>query len=278
MVLGKFLPLPQLVALVGVTGCTILLGENKPFHEVGATGGGASTSATTSMSATGSSAGVTSSSGTSSGSAAGTTSSTGTGGSSTKTCHVLHDAADCGAGSRCTITDAQTGALGCVPIAAAPLGEYAGCSNDANCPAGTWCDRRTLVCAPFCASAAGCGNGHCVGASDGTNTIPGISVCTAHCDPETASPCGAGATCAYAEPVLDFDCFSSGEVPVTGACQSSGDCAKGLVCGVSGTTGTGSCLSWCHPAGSSGDCAAVEFCNEFSPAFSYDGVDYGYCN
>jgi hypothetical protein len=77
------------VALVGASGCTILLGENKPFHEVAGTGGGASATAssgTTTSASTGAGTSTggstTASSGMSASSATGTTASTSTSASS----------------------------------------------------------------------------------------------------------------------------------------------------------------------------------------------------
>ncbi len=168
--------------------------------------------------------------------------------------------------------DEDTGTLGCKPLASAPLGKYEACSDDTKCPAGTWCDQRTFTCAPFCTTAGACGGGDCRGASNGTQDIPGVDVCTAHCDPETAVPCGIGATCAYDDKSLDFDCFASGGTGLNGSCQSSTDCAKSLVCGVSGSVGT--CLQWCK---SDGECPGIQICDQFDPAFSYNGTDYGYC-
>ncbi len=259
-----------IAAGVGATSCTLLLGEDKPFHEVDGTGGGAAPA----TSSTGSGAGNTSSGAGSSTATAGSTTgaSTGTGGSGSQTCQVLHDAQDCGATGRCTIVDESTGKLGCKPLAGAPLGKYDACTDDTRCPAGTWCDQRTSACAPFCATSSSCGSGHCVAASNGAESIPGVSVCTAHCDPETAIPCGSGATCAYDTTALDFDCFVSGGTPLNGSCQTSPDCAKGLVCGISGTTGT--CLQWCKQ---NGECPAIDICDMFTPAFIYNGADYGYC-
>jgi hypothetical protein len=77
--------------------------------------------------------------------------------------------------------------------------------------------------------------------------------------------------------VQDFDCFLSGGVGENGPCSAGADCAAGLVCGVD-TSGNGTCFRWCHPAGSGkANCSSVEQCTEFSPAFVYNGVDYGYC-
>jgi hypothetical protein len=206
-------------------------------------------------------------------------SSSGTGGSGSNACQVLHDATDCGPTGRCTIADVAKGALQCVPLAAAPLSPYAACpKGDGDCPAGTWCDRRTKVCMPFCTpggTACG-GGGSCVAASAGTAPVPGDYVCTAHCEPISASPCRQGATCVYDPKVLDFDCFESGNASLSGSCTLPYDCGKGLVCGVDQTTMLGSCLLWCSPTQTS-SCPSFGFCNDFSSPISYSGASYGYC-
>jgi hypothetical protein len=268
-------------ALTTLGACAISF-TDYPSGLTGGGGAGASGPSATSASGSGSGSGSSTATGGSTTFAtgagpSGSTSSTGTGGSGSKTCQVLHDTQDCGAGARCTIVDENTGTLGCVPLASMPLGKYDACTADTSCPAGTWCDQRTLVCDPFCATGDGCGSGQCVGASSGTKSIPGVNVCTAHCDPESASPCGTGSTCSYDDKVLDFDCFTAGAASVAGSCQSSLDCKKGLVCAVNAMQ-VGTCYPWCHAAGTFGDCTGTFFCNEFTPAFVYDGADYGYCN
>jgi len=200
----------------------------------------------------------------------------GSGGGST-TCHVLQDAADCGPRERCTIVDATTGTTGCVAVVTPSLAPYDAClGGDANCPAGTWCDRRTFVCMPFCQSAADCGGNDCVAAHNPAgNTVPGgISVCTANCDPVSAAPCGAGATCTYDALVVGgFDCFSTMGYASGHFCMHLNDCAPGLVC-----AGT-SCARWCHPASttSSADCGFAA-CTAFTNLMpTYGGATYGYC-
>jgi len=209
-----------------------------------------------------------------------TTSSSGTGGTSTgpKTCHVLQDTQDCGPSGRCTIVDENVGTLSCVPLAAAPLTRYAACPSDQDCPAGTWCDQRTRTCAPFCTKASDCSPGSCVSARNSSQqAIPGLTVCTAHCDPEVATPCGAGATCAYDLMALDFDCFVAGNGGEGASCASASECQIGLVCVGNGTTNY--CRLWCHDAGTFGDtCNLSQSCKGFSTPLVYNGVPYGYCN
>jgi hypothetical protein len=181
---------------------------------------------------------------------------------------------------RCTIVDTANGMSGCVPLMGS-LMPYDACPNgDADCPRYTWCDARTRTCAPFCSNSTACKGGTCVVATGPTGPITnGFNVCTAHCNPETAAPCGAGATCGYDPKVLDFDCFLSGGHKVNDSCKTSSDCSKGLVCGVDQVTMMGSCFLWCTPTTGFGDCPTpYNFCSSFSPPFNYQGAEYGYCN
>jgi hypothetical protein len=68
----------------------------------------------------------------------------------------------------------------------------------------------------------------------------------------------------------DFDCFVSLGKFYGDTCNF-GDCAPTLVCG-------GTCLQWCHPAGSTSlDCSGGN-CKHFSNLSPmYDGDAYGYC-
>jgi hypothetical protein len=191
-----------------------------------------------------------------------------------KPCRLLHDVEDCGAKMRCTIVDDNTGQTGCVNLAQVPLPAYSRCDDDKGCPQGTWCDQRTFACMPFCATANDCLPGFCVAARNASDlTIPGASVCTAHCDPVAATPCGVNATCTYDANVADFDCFLSHNKVDGAACSALNDCAKGLVC--AGNL----CSKWCHPAGNLNDPTCTSgICDMFSDILpKYNGDVYGYC-
>lgn len=201
---------------------------------------------------------------------------TGDGGSGPKACRLTHGAADCGAEERCTLLDTGKGTTGCVPLSKTPVAAYALCKDDMDCPAGTWCDYRTDVCMTFCETSSDCGEGNCVSArNEMQKTIPGASVCTAHCDPLTAAQCGGATTCSYDGQIGDFDCYSSGSKSLGESCTGFNGCKPGLVC-----SSTDGCLEWCHPApsSSSADCPASGPCANFgnlSPM--YGGEVYGYC-
>jgi hypothetical protein len=202
------------------------------------------------------------------------------GGGAGAPCQVLHDTADCGASGRCTVVDTTTGALGCVTVSSSPQMQFDACTDDQMCAAGTWCNLLTLVCSPFCDSASGCGDGACIGAVDASDTpIPGITVCTAHCDPIQASPCGSGATCVYDPDDSQFDCAASAFVPVDMSCEQSSDCGRGLVC--AGDASGGLCVPWCEPVNTQPDNCGGGYCDPLAGAgtspITYDGTVYGYC-
>jgi hypothetical protein len=257
----RTLSMLALAALAAIGGCTLLLGENKDFRERDGGGGtGGATGTAGSNSNSNSAATVTSASASSS-----------SGGPAM--CHLLHDAEDCGAGHRCTIDSQDLGTTHCVPLMPASVKPFSSCAADTDCPAGTWCDGRTSTCAPFCAAANDCGTGSCIAARSSTaKTIPGASVCTAHCDPVKPSACGDGAACSYDATASDFDCFKSHGLLAGASCGFIGDCAPTYVC-------TSTCVKWCHPADTiSPDCPAAGFCGHFSNLMPvYDGSAYGYC-
>ncbi|APR79559.1 Hypothetical protein A7982_04906 [Minicystis rosea] len=265
------------VATAGV-GCTLILGADEDYHEVDGgsstgsigPGGGTSDSASSGSVGPGGSGG-----GTSVSSTAATSSTSSTGGPTM--CRLKHDAEDCKTGERCTIADPDTGSTKCVAITATPSTPYAACTTDEVCPAGTWCDARTATCAPFCASSNDCGGGLCVAAEASnpnttTHTVPGATVCTANCDPVSATSCGPNAACNYDFLAGAFDCFQSQNQPIGSSC-SFAECAPTLVCG-------STCLAWCFPAGApSLACPGFADCNAFSNLTPmYNGVTYGYCN
>lgn len=220
---------------------------------------------------------------------AGTAGSAGTGSSSTSSssssssssasssgmpamCRPLHDAEDCGAGKRCTVLNENNGDTHCVAVQAPTKQKYESCVDDKNCPAGTWCDWRNAVCAPFCDVASDCvGDGDCVGAVNGmSKKIPGITICTANCDPASLTSCGPGAACNYDNNLGSFDCFYSQKKGYAETCEFA-DCGPTLVCA------SGACEYWCHPIDSySDDCFGD--CGHFSNLTpKYNGETYGFC-
>jgi hypothetical protein len=157
------------------------------------------------------------------------------------------------------------------------------CDSDANCEKGTFCDHLGKVCKPMCVTPDDCGGPgrRCIPAVSTLpppTEIPGLQICTAHCDPETASPCGAGATCVRVS-TSDFDCTTSlGKIEGVG-CTFSDECTVGLLC--IGTAAVKTCEPWCHPAdaGLLNGCPWMKpYCNPFATAVTYNGTPYGYCD
>jgi hypothetical protein len=170
-----------------------------------------------------------------------------------------------------------------VNLGANPLPAWSKCVWDIDCAAGTWCDRWTQACKPICATGGDCAAGAQCWSADTLNGvgIPGLDVCTAHCDPETASPCGANLTCYYDPPRAECDCTATAKLGAGAACSGLADCDKGLVC--AGTGGNDTCLYWCHPADNnvSASCFShldsFDVCAPIGGIGPYDGSTYGAC-
>ena len=181
--------------------------------------------------------------------------------------------------TKCAVIDEKTGESGCIPIGASPKPAWSGCDTDNDCAAATWCDLDLHVCKPICNITTDCpASAHCVPVLQSTvNTpIPSLKACTAHCDPQTASPCGAGLTC-YHDTTGEFDCVRSGNKVAGASCGFADDCGKGLLC--IGSAMVFTCEQWCHPANNFGGGCPIDkaFCSSFSTAVTYNGATYGYC-
>jgi hypothetical protein len=188
----------------------------------------------------------------------------------------------CGGFKKCSVVDDTTGASDCVTVGANPLPAWAKCNGDADCQGGTWCDYRNKTCKTICNGAGDCPKGaQCISAKqmDGVTDIPGLKVCTAHCDPEAASPCGANVTCEYDLPITEFDCFASNNLMAGVNCTVSAECAAGLVCVK--IVNTSQCYPWCHPVDNlkkNLKCpAANAYCDPLQVKATYNGIDYGFC-
>lgn len=276
-------------ALVTAGGCTTLLGVNQDYHGVvddGVGGQQATNSSASGVNATGSGGGADSSA----------TSSTGSGSACTivhgggkGTCEYLpgKECGCSGAGQKCSVPDSKqaSGASACVPVSTPPRSTWDACDTDSNCGPGVWCDHALHICKPICVTTDQCpANARCVPvlANDTTTAIPGLDVCTAHCDPTSAMPCGANTTCYYDATINEFDCLESGTAVAGASCNFANDCVKGLVC--LGSNGTATCERWCGPADGnvSAACSAADsskpFCVKFGMMPTYNGVVYGVCS
>lgn len=275
---------------LSVGGCTTLLGLDKEYTHAGAGGEGTSTSSG-SVDGGGQGGGTTSGTTTS-----GTTGAGGGGGQGGGApCIVAHlgggtceylPGLECGcaAGERCTVVNETLGESGCVSVEAGAAPAWSACASDAACGAGTFCDHETGACKPVCSSSNECPQGavcHAARGADG-NKIPGLALCTAHCDPASGAPCGAGLACDFTDDFgsAELDCYASGGLGPTAACQGPHDCANGLVCVDDGTSKT--CKRWCHPVDESApnlDCFSIGsfICSGLSQTVIQDGETYGVC-
>lgn len=187
----------------------------------------------------------------------------------------------CSSTEKCSVTNESTGQSSC--ILAGSLGTAQKCTSDGSCQAGSWCDHFTETCAKICSSTSPCPQGgKCIQAvTVNSIAIPSLQICTANCDPITASPCGPSVTCEFdtTTSVLAFDCFASGLKTEGQACTASVDCNKGLVC----RAATSTCERWCTPPGSAfpatpNNCSSAKpTCAAFSNHPTHNGVEYGVC-
>ena len=180
---------------------------------------------------------------------------------------------------KCAVTDENAGTMTC--IAAGPVVDWAKCNANEDCGASSFCDHTLKVCKPLCNGAGKCPpNAQCIAAqqSDGKTDIVGLKVCTAHCDPIKATPCGQNLTCFYDFDTVEFDCAAGPNSNEGIPCKLAIDCAKGLVC--AGSTGNYTCSQWCTPIGSTKNaaCPAVRpYCRSLATNVTYEGTDYGIC-
>lgn len=189
-------------------------------------------------------------------------------------------------GQKCSVPDTNqaTGASECVIASTTPKKTWDACDDDSDCGPGVWCDHGLHVCKTICATTDQCPmNAHCLPVPiDGSMTsIPGLKVCTAHCEPSSAAPCGAGTTCYYDDATSEFDCLRSGNTTAGGSCTFADDCGKGLVC--LGSPGSATCERWCSPANNlfSLTCGFADsnksYCMKFGMMATYNNVVYGVC-
>lgn len=198
------------------------------------------------------------------------TSSTNSGtGGSPPVCEPLGSA--CGSGAKCT-ANMVTGARECITLDAGTASPWSACTLDRECPLGHFCDPHNNVCKPICNSSCA----HCAPVRDRNgNTIEGLSVCVASCEPELSLKCGTGATCAW-DPLLGggngaFDCFQDGSKNYGESCSPGvpPQCVSGYVCAL------GKCRDWCVTIPD--DCV-VGYCADFdSFTPEQDGLTYGFC-
>lgn len=188
----------------------------------------------------------------------------------------------CGGTTKCSVIDEATGEADCVTIGENPLVAWSRCNSDADCGAGTWCDHYTETCRRICNGVSDCApNAQCVPAKqkDNKTEIPGLKVCTAHCNPETVAPCGPSVTCEYNLSLSEFDCYASGNLTEGVDCVVAADCEPGLLCVT--LNGKTTCEPWCHPPDSmkvNAKCpAGIDVCYPLAQKAVLNGIEYGVC-
>jgi hypothetical protein len=227
------------------------------------TGGGGSGNGSGSGGHTGGSSG-------SAGSGGVTTSSGGGGGAAP--C-VLGELGACGGGSKCSVVDTGSGAVGCV--AAGDRAAWTRCFSDADCIEGTWCDAFTQVCHPICSGSGDCvgQDAECVPAKAGATAIPGLKMCTADCHPLNGQPCSdehGPTSCYYSVENVYWDCIRTQGFQSGTDCNTYTECARGLVC-----VDQDGCTPWCINVG--GLCNVVGVCVPVNPTVTYHGTEMGIC-
>ncbi len=186
---------------------------------------------------------------------------------------------------KCAVEVDATGESNCIPISGTATGKWSGCTTDAECAKGTWCNHVNRVCEPICSTSDDCDPGQkCIEVlQDGTTKpVPGLRVCTSHCNPLFPDPpCGAGLTCIYNFDITvkDSECATTEGIPEGGACTAANSCDPGLIC--VGKDPSYTCQQWCSPADALDHPAcpnARPFCKAFIPTVIFNMVSYGVCS
>lgn len=259
------------VAVWVTASCNVLLGydEGSPRHEPVSSGGGGSGTGGSAPTGTAGSGGSPSTA-TGAGAAGGAVG--GAGGAGPTSCALWPEgAATCPPDQKCTVVNESTGSAACEPAGAVPA--WARCFSDADCQARLWCDHTTGVCKPLCQTTVQCPSGaDCLAAlAAGGGPIPGLQICTSHCDPRNANSCNQsyGTTnCLYGDD--GFDCFASGTASYPASCSSFVDCAPPQTCHL------GYCRFWCDVQANS--CVSPLFCRSYAVPIYYDGIELGFCS
>jgi hypothetical protein len=157
----------------------------------------------------------------------------------------------CASTRRCGLI---SGTPTCVAIGSAMLG--ASCASETACGIGLSCQAGRCVQICYAGDDASCGTDRVCDEAyvEGDLPAPGISLCTALCDPLAATSCGAGHECALGVTTGDRAftyCTTAGTATDGVACNTQADCAPTFECGY----GLGSgCRALCDPTAPS--CAA----------------------
>ncbi|MBX3270765.1 MAG: hypothetical protein KF729_10910 [Sandaracinaceae bacterium] len=194
-------------------------------------------------------------------------------------CRLVSPQCGCAPGQGCYLSGGSTRVCG----TPGPEREGQACTGATACQAGLLCigSASANFCSRFCSSDADCTAGAgslcLLELDDGTGgAIPGVRLCTAHCDPATPGVgCPSTMGCAIYEESMGAGriftgCRPAGTRTAGQTCPNPDDCAPGHFCG------DGVCYRTCRPPFGS-ECTGLTFCESFSTPLVIGGVEYGYC-
>jgi len=180
----------------------------------------------------------------------------------------------CGPDQKCTLKSPNLGISGgveCGPSGSTPA--WHACEIDADCADGAWCDRYSSACKPWCANFTECSeDASCSSARrlDGT-PLPGVTVCTAHCNLELDTVCGPGLNCVIEDlRAPEGDCVKAGDVAAGCYCDPTKACIRGL----RRDDADGVCKEWCI-FGQPATCGGGSGCG--STIVTYGGTNFALC-
>jgi hypothetical protein len=212
----------------------------------------------------------------------------GAGGTAPAGCSPYDDPPTCDGGMHCVVIDESLGLNGgtaCIAPGTTP--EFALCDDDADCVAGSLCDRVLDVCKPVCQLDSDCLEENAVCAQAVTSAglpIPGLQLCLAACEPIAATVCNDATgpvNCVFNPEEEGFDCAPAGDGTESTPCETHLDCEAGFGC--LKESGNSACYRWClNPAGQF--CTDTEhpepgfaICVTQAPTISAGNQDYGAC-
>lgn len=212
-----------------------------------------------------------------------TTTSTGGGmGGSLPTDCTLFTTGQCGPGRKCSIVDPVTGESGCIDAGGHP--PWSRCEQDTDCGEGYYCPDGGGTCHLICGQKSDCGDParDCAVAMHEGSPIPNFGLCTANCHPTTGSPCNNSRGAVNCVPTSVgntsglLDCAASDGKTFDQMCDTSRECALGLVCLVS----TNACTFWCAPPDNTVNniCpTGAPSCKPTTPDVTHETITYGVC-
>jgi hypothetical protein len=212
----------------------------------------------------------------------------GAGGTAPTGCSPFDDPPTCEEGTHCVVVDDSLGLEGgtaCITPGDTP--DFAICAEDAECMAGSMCDRSMNVCKPVCELDSDCPepNGVCFAAVTSAGlAIPGLDLCLAGCEPISGTVCDDATgpvNCVFRPEGEAFDCTPAGEGIEGTPCETHDECSTGFGCLEEGKSSY--CLRWCFENGG-GFCTDTEhpepgfaICVTQAPSISAGNQDYGGC-